>query len=168
MIPIIPLPYKILAAVLAVILTVGGCFFYGYSKGIEKSDMVIAQYEADAAKKIAALERKNSEIKERVVTQYVDRVRTIREKEYVYRDRAAQNVPAQEYLSNGWVYLHDASATSTEADGDLSSDPKPSDVMDNRALAVVVSNYAICSQNSEQLRNLQEWINKTKEEVERQ
>jgi hypothetical protein len=48
----------------------------------------------------------------------------------------------------------------------LASDKSPSGVMDTTALAVVMSNYAVCKQNSEKLTSLQKWITDNKTAVE--
>jgi hypothetical protein len=111
------------------------------------------------------LEKQNSAISTQVVTEYVDRVNTIREKEYVYRDIVKDSVPAQYDLSNGWVYTHDLSATSGNADATRASDASPSGIKDNSALLTIISNYATCQSNAEQLRQLQQWIIQNKDAV---
>ena len=111
------------------------------------------------------MEKKNSEISTEVVTQYVDRVNTIREKEYVYRDIAKTVVPSQSVLSNGWVFTHDISATGSDADATRSSDASSSGIADNQALFTIVGNYATCQANSEQLIALQKWIADNKEAI---
>jgi hypothetical protein len=66
-------------------------------------------------------------------------------------------------MSNGWVYAHDASATSGDADPARASDASPSGIKDNEALLTIFNNYSRCLQNSQQLIGLQQWIveNKT-------
>lgn len=150
----IPLPYKILAGVGLLIAV----FFVGYTKGSSKAEAELARYAARAEKQIADLERKNSEISSTVVTKYVDRVNVVKEKEYVYLERAKTNVPDTTVLSNGWVHVHDASATLSDADSARASDASPSGVAANQALSTVVSNYAACQANAEQLKSLQRWI----------
>jgi hypothetical protein len=158
----IPLPYKILAFV-ALIL---GVFTFGYMKGNARAEAELQAYAAKEAKVVADLEKKNSEISGKVVTQYVDRVNTIKEKEYVYLDKAKNNVPAQHDMSNGWVYTHDISATNGDADSTRASDATPSGIKDNQVLATIISNYSICLQNKEQLNNLRQWINDNKRAIE--
>jgi hypothetical protein len=111
------------------------------------------------------LERKNSAISTQVVTEYVDRTNTIREKEYVYLDAAKNSVPSQHDMSNGWVYTHDISATSGDADSTRASDASPSGITDTTALVGIITNYSRCQQNAEQLRQLQQWIIQNKEAV---
>ena len=161
MLRMIPLPYKLLAGV-ALIL---GVFVYGYMKGSAHAELELQRFAAKNATLTAEMEKKNSEISTEVVTQYVDRVNTIREKEYVYRDVAKTVVPSQSVLSNGWVFTHDISATGSDADATRSSDASPSGIKDNEALFTIIGNYSTCMQNSEQLRNLQQWINDNKRSI---
>lgn len=161
MLSMIPLPYKLLAG--AALLA--GVFFYGYMKGSAYAEAELARFSAEKSAQIAELEKKNSEISTQVVTEYVDRVNTIREKEYVYRDLVKDSVPSQHDMSNGWVYTHDLSATSGDADPARASDATPSGIKDNTALLTILSNYSICLQNSQQLEGLQRWINDNKRAV---
>ncbi len=157
----IPLPYKLLAGA-ALIL---GVFVFGYMKGSAYAEAELQRFAAKNATLTADMEKKNSEISTQVVTQYVDRVNTIREKEYVYRDVAKTVVPSQSVLSNGWVFTHDISATGSNADATRSSDASPSGIKDNEALFTIIGNYSTCMQNAEQLRNLQQWINDNKQSI---
>ncbi len=158
----IPLPYKLLAGA-ALIL---GVFVFGYMKGSAYAEAELQRFAAKNATLTADMEKKNSEISTQVVTQYVDRVNTIREKEYVYRDVAKTVVPSQSVLSNGWVFTHDISATGSNADATRSSDASPSGIKDNEALFTIIGNYSTCMQNAEQLRNLQQWINDNRQSIE--
>jgi len=158
----IPLPYKLLAGV-ALIL---GVFVFGYMKGSAHAEVELQRFAAKNATLTADMEKKNSEISTQVVTQYVDRVNTIREKEYVYRDVAKTVVPSQSVLSNGWVFTHDASATGSNADATRSSDASPSGIADNQALFTIIGNYATCQANAEQLIALQKWIADNKAVIE--
>ena len=161
MLRMIPLPYKLLAGV-ALIL---GVFVYGYMKGSAHAELELQRFAAKNATLTAEMEKKNSEISTEVVTQYVDRVNTIREKEYVYRDIAKTVVPSQSVLSNGWVFTHDISASASDADATRSSDASPSGIKDTDALVGIIRNYAICQSNSVQLTELQRWINENKAAV---
>lgn len=159
----IPLPYKLLAGAAIII----GVFFYGYMKGSAYAEAELARYAARAQAQIAELEKKNSEISTQVVTEYVDRVNTIKEKEYVYLDRAKNNVPDTTILSNGWVYTHDASATGSDADATGASDASPSGIAANQALLRIITNYSDCKANAEQLKSLQDWVRQNKEAVDK-
>lgn len=158
MLGMIPLPYKLLAIGALLI----GVFFYGYMKGSAYAEAELARFAAKASEQVAELERKNSEISSNVVTEYVDRTNTIREKEYVYIDAAKDSVPSQSVMSNGWVFTHDTSASAGDADAARSSDASPSAVKDTDALIGIIRNYAICQSNSVQLVELQRWISENK------
>lgn len=157
----IPLPIKILAITLAV----AGAGAYGYMKGSTTAQTELANYKAGAEKQIADLTAENLRISDNVITEYVDRTNTVREREIIYRD-AANNLAPQTELSNGWVHLHDAAARLVNPDMQMASDLSPSGVMDNSALAVVMSNYAVCKQNSDQLIALQRWITDNRAAIE--
>jgi hypothetical protein len=161
MLGMIPLPYKLLAGA----ALMAGIFVFGYMKGSAYAEAELARYSAQKSEQIAELERKNSAISTEVVTEYVDRTNTIREKEYVYLDAAKNTVPSQHVMSNGWVYTHDLSATSGNADATRASDASPSGIADTTALVGIITNYSRCQQNAEQLRQLQQWIIQNKEAV---
>jgi hypothetical protein len=154
MLSLIPLPYKILA----LLALIAGVFFYGYTHGSSKADLRITNLVAERNRLATDLERKNASITNTIVTQYVDRVNVIREKEYVYRDLAQNSVPSQFVMSNGWVYSHDASATGGDADATRASDATSSGIADTQALDGIIRNYAICQSNAVQLTELQRWI----------
>ena len=158
MLGMIPLPYKLLAIGALLI----GVFFYGYMKGSAYAEAELARFAAKASEQAAELEKKNTEISNDVVTEYVDHTNTIREKEYVYLDAAKDSVPSQSVMSNGWVFTHDISASAGDADPTRSSDASPSAVKDTDALIGIIRNYAICQSNSVQLVELQRWISENK------
>jgi hypothetical protein len=157
----IPLPYKLLAGAALII----GVFFYGYMKGSAYAEAELQRFAAKASTQVAELEKKNAEISNNVVTEYVDRTNTIREKEYVYIDTAKNIVPSQSVMSNGWVFTHDSSATASDADPTRASDASSSGITDTTALVGIITNYSRCQQNAEQLRQLQQWIIQNKAAV---
>lgn len=161
MFSMIPFPVKLLATVFIILGAAG----YGYMKGSAHAEVELADYRTKAEKQISDLKTENVRISDNVVTEYVDRTNTVREKEIIYRD-ASGKLGAQHDLSNGWVHLHDTAAKLANPDMALASDRSPSGVMDNAALAVVISNYAVCKQNAEQLASLQKWYIDNKAAVE--
>jgi hypothetical protein len=88
MLGMIPLPYKLLAIGGALV----GVFVFGYMKGSAYAEAELARFSAEKSEQVAELEKQNSAISTQVVTEYVDRVNTIREKEYVYRDIVKDSV----------------------------------------------------------------------------
>jgi hypothetical protein len=131
-------------------------------KGSAYAEAELARFSAEKSAQVAELEKKNTEISNEVVTEYIDRTNTIREKEYVYLDAVKNDVPNQSVMSNGWVFTHDISASASDADATRSSDASPSAVKDTDALIGIIRNYAICQSNSVQLVELQRWISENK------
>ena len=152
MFSLIPLPYKIAAAVFLLIAVFG----IGYMEGNARAEAEIAAFAAEQNAKVAELERKNAEISSTVVTKYVDKVRVVKEREYVYLGQAQNNVPGQFNLSSGWLYLHDSAASGSDADPTRASDASASAVRDNQALGVVLRNYSTCRENAHQSESLQQ------------
>jgi hypothetical protein len=157
MLNLIPLPYRILAILLLGV----GLFSYGYFKGhhsaSQKADERMAKFEADAKAKYDELYNKKSQIDEKVVTKYVDRVVYVTK----WRNKnveIARTVPDNGMLSNGWVHVHDASATASAADPTKAADGSSSGVTATEALGGVVDNYGTCKANAEKLIALQNWI----------
>jgi len=152
---LIPLPYKILIAV----LVVGSVFGAGYRKGIAQGEVEIqrAANEAEDLKNQLKLEQQR--IREVVKVEYVDRITKIKEKETKIVEAASKAVPGQYDLSNGWVHTHNAAASPTiDLDMNLAADGSSSFVKDNVALDTVVKNYSICLQNAQQLTSLQKYL----------
>lgn len=154
MLTLIPLPYKLLA----VVLLVGGTFFYGYMKGNENGKEQIRNYELRVERLQNDLAKEQANIKERVVTQFIDKIQVVKEKEYVFLDKAKNDVPSQYNLSNGWLHLHDSASQGILPDSTRTTDATASDIRDNQALGTVVANYSKCLQNAQQLIGLQQWV----------
>jgi hypothetical protein len=155
------MPYKLAA----IAVLIASAFTIGFIKGNARAEVEIQRAAAEAAEKIAELERINSEISNKVVTKYVEKVKTIKQKEYVYVDNAQKFVPSIHNMSTGWVYLHDVSAQNGDAESSKSSDGTSSGVKDNQAIGTIVQNYSICRQNAEQLIQLQQWIIENQQSV---
>lgn len=158
MFSVIPLPIKIIVAIFIVLGAAG----WGYMKGESRAEVALAEYQAKAEKEISALKTENAKISDNVVTEYVDRVKTIHDRQIIYKDSLAGLGPGTNNLSNGWVSLHDAAAKLAAPDALLASDVSPSGIMDNAALSVVLANYRICHENKQQLISLQTWITDNK------
>lgn len=166
---LIPPQYKLLAYIVIVVVVLGIASGMGakvahtltknhYVTIISKMEKDAATLRAEKAELETKLALEIANIKERVITKYVDRVKIVKEKEYVYRDQATNNVPDRTVLSNGWVYLHDAAAAGSDAESTRSADDTSSGVASNQALAVVTENYATCHANAEQLTALQQYV----------
>jgi hypothetical protein len=162
MFSMIPFPVKIMAIIFIVLGAAG----WGYMKGSAHAEIELANYQAKAEKQISELKSENVKISDNVTTEYVDRVNTIHDKEVIYRDRLVNLGEGQNALSTGWIELHDAAAKLADPDATLASDKSPSGVMDNAALAVVLTNYRVCHENKQQLISLQRWITDNRAAIE--
>lgn len=160
---LIPLPYKLLALV----FVVGGAFAAGYKKGTDAGEVMVQQAANEAEQLKIELEKEQNNIKERVVTEYQDRIVKVKEREVVYQN-AAENLQGKFFVSNGWVYLHDQGVKGEDLNPDMASDDTDSVVKENQALGTVLANYSICLQNSQQLVSLQSWILETKASIDQQ
>lgn len=155
MLSMIPLPYRILLFA----LIVGGAFAGGYQKGIEQGEVEIQKAANEAEELSLALKKEQEMIREVVKVEYVDRVTKIKEKETRIVEAAAETVPGQYDLSNGWVHAHNAAASpSIDLDLNLAADGTSSFVKDNVGLQTIVENYSICLQNAQQLTSLQKYL----------
>lgn len=170
---LIPPQYKIFAYAGILFVLVTAAFWKGYGCAADnyqvKIDKLVLERDTYVSQKqdlATQLELALANVKEVIVTKYVDRVKVIKEKEYVYRDQAVNVVPSNCELSNGWVWLHDASARGEPSDATRSADATPSAIKDTEALAVVTENYSNANANAEQLKSLQEWVNEARRIVE--
>jgi hypothetical protein len=162
MLSIIPLPYRILLFA----MIVGGAFAAGFKKGGEHGEQELARAESDANDLRHQLELEQQRIREVVKVEYVDRITKIKEKETKIVQAAAETVPGQYDMSNGWVHAHNAAASpKIDLDLNLAADGNSSFVKDNVALQTVVENYSICLQNAQQLTSLQKYLIQVNEKI---
>ena len=142
----------------------------GYIKG---SLAVHAEWDADKARRAArAAEVKADQAGAtvQVVTQYVDRVKVVRQA----GDTIIKEVPvyvspeadAACVLSRGFVRLHDAAAAGVVPDPAGGPDAAPAGIALSTVAGTVAGNYERCHENAEQLTALQEWIHEMKKAAE--
>jgi hypothetical protein len=110
--------------------------------------------------KLQQLAAKQATTTTQVVTQYVDRVQTVRVKGDDIIKEVKVYVPSAAStcnLSGGFRLLHDAAATQSEL-------PDPARIADAPAApaqdvaSTVAENYATCHEVAEQLKALQSWV----------
>jgi hypothetical protein len=156
MLGMIPLPYRILGAVFIVI----SVFAFGYVKGLRVGEDKIKLFRAEVKAKYEKmqhdLEVAKNAVNTKIVTEYVDRII------YVTKWRTKnveiiKEVPSNCELSSGWVHVHDASASGTDADRTTAADGTSSGIKDTEALETVVDNYGACAANTEKLKSWQKW-----------
>lgn len=166
-------PYKYAAIGLAGALIIGAAGGAGYVAGIKDGDKRVAEAQVKCEKRVAAIKlsladaearaaNASSHVTDRVITQYVDRIRYVDRVRTEYVAQANTTVPSQYNMSRGWVYLYNQSATGNVADPQKSADPTPSGVSDTEALVVLVDNNGSCTEDRAKLEALQTWIRETK------
>jgi hypothetical protein len=145
---------------LALAILVTAATGWGWVKGAAS---VQAEWNAErAAQTITVLRVKvaQAEVTERVVTQYVDRVRIVRETADAIIREVPVYVPAQcdpdGRLPAGWRVLHDAAASGGAADPATVAHAQP--VAPDAAAETVTRNYGTCRETAEQLTALQQWV----------
>ncbi|UVS99055.1 hypothetical protein [Burkholderia glumae] len=101
----------------------------------------------------------------KVVTQYVDRVKVVREKGDtiikevpVYVDREADRACV---VPVGFVRVHDGAAANVPVGDPRSADAAPSGIALSAVAETVASNYTLCHENAEQLMALQARVRDT-------
>jgi hypothetical protein len=133
---------------------------WGWVRGARS---VQADWDAErAAQTITVLrvQAAQAQVTERVVTQYVDRVRIVREQADAIIREVPVHVPAKcdpdGRLPAGWRVLHDAAASGRLADAARAADAQP--VAPDAAAETVARNYGTCRETAEQLTALQQWV----------
>lgn len=155
---LIPWPYRWLALALAAAALIG----FGWIKG---AGHVQAQWDAAVHQQTlqaAAARERQAQATVKVVTQYVDRVRVVREKGDTIIKEVPVYVPAQAdaacTVNRGFVRLHDAAAAGELPTPAGDPDATASSIALSTVAGTVTANYQTCHETAEQLRALQEWI----------
>ena len=155
---VIPWPYRLLAIAALGVALVGLGWIKGASHVQAQWDAAVQQQALQAA---AARERQ-AQATVKVVTQYVDRVRIVREKGDTIIKEVPVYVPVQAdaacTINRGFVRLHEAAAA-----GELPEPPGDADATSaglalSAVAGTVAANYQTCHENAEQLRALQAWV----------
>lgn len=170
-IPIIPTPYKILAAVLAFLAVVSFSFYKGY----EYKGALVAKKQAKEI--AAAYERgiKSVKVNEKVVTIYKDRIITVNKEvnkyvdrvQYVVKDSDNINLPAgigslyDESLQTELSFTSDGpdGETAEASGGKGVQGVEGEEQTDLRTYVELnIHNNGICKANAIQLESLQFWV----------
>ena len=151
-------PYRLLALIALAIALLG----FGWVKG---GAHVQAQWDAAIQQKsvqVGARRQKQAEVTVKVVTQYVDRVRVVREKGDTLIKEVPVYVPVEAdtacTIHRGFVRLHDAAAAGELPGPAGDTDAAAAGVALSAVAGTVVDNYQTCHENAEQLRALQAWV----------
>ena len=155
---VIPWPYRLLA------LTAFGVALFGFG-WIKGASHVQAQWDAaiqQQALQAAAIRERQAQATVKVVTQYVDRVRIVREKGETIIKEVPVYVPVQAdaacTINRGFVRLHDAAAAGELLKPAGDADAPAAGLALSAVAGTVAGNYQSCHENAEQLRALQAWV----------
>nr|WP_254210449.1 hypothetical protein [Burkholderia multivorans] len=135
---------------------------FGWIKG---ASHVQAQWDAaiqQRALQAAAARERQAQATVKVVTQYVDRVRVVREKGETIIKEVPGYVPVQAdaacTINRGFVRLHDAAAAGELPEPARDADAASAGIALSAVAGTVAANYQTCHENAEQLRALQAWV----------
>ena len=159
---LIPWPYRWLAVAALAVALIG----LGWVKG---AGHVQAQWDASIqqqALQAAAIRERQAQATVQVVTQYVDRVRVVREKGETIIKEVPVHVPVQAdaacTINRGFVRLHDAAAAGELPEPSRDADAAAADIALSAVAGAVAANYQTCHENAEQLRALQGWVHEVR------
>lgn len=151
--------YAGLALVVAFWLYGNAEFRRGTREADERHRIADEAANARLAEQAAALATRQQAVTERVVTQYVDRVRTVREKAREIVKEVPIYVPADSCpLPAGFRVLHDAAAFGVPPVPDAAARADAAPVPAQTVAATVADNYGACRETAEQLKGLQAWL----------
>jgi len=155
---VIPWPYRLLAFAALGVALVG----FGWIKG---ASHVQAQWDAaiqQQALQAAAARERQAQATVKVVTQYVDRVRVVREKGDTIIKEIPVYVPVQAdaacTINSGFVRLHDAAAAGELPEPARDADAAAAGLALSTVAGTVAANYQTCHATAEQLKALQSWV----------
>jgi hypothetical protein len=155
---LIPWPYRLLAMAALAVALIG----FGWVKG---AGHVQARWDAAVQQQslqTAALRERQAQATVKVVTEYVDRVRIVREKGDTIIKEVSVYVPVQAdaacTINRGFVRLHDAAAAGELSEPARDADAAAAGIALSTVAGTVAANYQSCHENAEQLRALQVWV----------
>ncbi len=152
------LPWKPIG-ILAIVASafVGGCQHGAKS--------VTAKWDAERVEteiKFHQLVAKQAQATTQVVTQYVDRVKAVKQRGADIVKEVKVYVPTQAdaacAVPRGFVRMHDAAAEGVIPDAPSLADASPSGVALSTTAATVADNYGRYHEVAEQLKSLQQWV----------
>ena len=160
---LIPWLYRLLVLPALAVALVG----FGWIKG---AGHVQAQWDAAVQQQTlqaASARQRQAEATVKVVTEYVDRVRIVREKGETIIKEVPVYVPVQAdatcTINRGFVRLHDAAAAGELPEPARNADEAAAGVALSAVAGTVAANYQTCHENAEHLRALQAWVRETNE-----
>ena len=136
----------------------GAAYMKGRTHGWDKREAIAVEEARETVAQMASIAAKRATITERVVTQYVDRIKVIRGRNEAITTEVIRFVPSDDCLLDPrWRVLHDAAASNV-----LPSTPEGTDGTGQStqadAIATVAENYARYHEVATRLGALQQWL----------
>ena len=161
---LIPVQYKLGLQITFVFLLAIGLFFIGAISNEESWQLKVKEMEV----KVAQQELAASEITTEVITKYIDRVKIVEGKTHEIIKKVPVYITKESddkcTINNGFVSLHNSSASQTKIpDTSRDFNETASNVKLSTVATTISENYGTYYQVTEQLKALQDWINKQKE-----
>jgi hypothetical protein len=133
-------------------------FAEGYLSGYYHYKDKLEEAEKKTKTVIQTITKEVPVITEKVVTKYVDKVNTIKEKGDVITKFVSVKDDSDCKLHNSFIVLHDAAAANVLPDPTGATDETPSEIQISQVARTVTGNYTSCNEAIEQLKELQEWV----------
>ena len=149
---------KFISLILGCLLSGTFLFYSGKKVELDRQEVNRLRLEAE----IAELQIQSKNRTEKIITEYVDRIKVIEKERIVYatktneilNDKIINDYP----VPNGFIRLHNSAAEGTIPEGPRNSDEEPSTFKINQVAETVIDNYIGCRENTEQLQALQSWV----------
>ena len=119
---IIPFPYNLIAGAVASVALIGGTYGLWRHEVNKEVAVKIAAYVAKKTADDAALQAIEVKTNTKIQIQYVDRVKVIHDTGVSNVQVITKYVHDNEFLSNGWVSVHDAGSENGLADTTAAAD----------------------------------------------
>lgn len=155
-------PWVYAAKYVIIIAVIVGLGIGIYSKGRHDVQVEWDLQKAQDQAQIATLQAKSAQVTTKIVTQYVDRIKTITVKgdtivKYIH-DGITPAEDARYQLPNNFVDLYNASTQNVVPPVAKADDASASQVKLSDATAVIAENNTTCIETREQLISLQNWV----------
>ena len=148
-----PKLWGILGGGVAAIALVTGVFFFAKDIGQDQANLVhsraeVVQLEEDLAEQkritesLLVFQEETEAVSNRVSSDVIEKTNTITEVRYVNQPVIEEVFRDTPFLSEGWVYAHDAMSKGEEVDPIKASDRTPSNFTEADSLRVIGNNYA--------------------------
>lgn len=157
---LIPLPYRLL--IYAGLIT--ALIIFTWNKGYQTA---VDKYIAEQAKAVKVEQKKqvaSNEVTQKVVTVYVDKVRTLEKKVYVYREKAKDTIKDSDnhVVPADTISLLDSTVNAANGDAESTGvanvGAEKAQVDLRTFVDTTIENYGICGEIRTNLIDLQGWI----------